>query len=339
MRSGWLGIAMLVASASRAAAAASPSAGGAPDDAERPGWTTDDAGRVFRTHFDPGRRALAGLGWAPRVSSSEATAEPLLLETGIFDRQLVDFALARVSWKLSHEALVATARLDSPLDQRLDATLYRGRFMRWSRDGSISLPSSPGDALPFPLNIGVDAEVGRLDVARSSSAALLPPLPGRADATEARPAQRPAVAAELGVARTAVMLDFWRQRALGSHAALGLGPSYELWLWGKPEGRIEHWISPFTTGALDVHHEWDDARQSFELRATGGWALSTDGGGSARARARASYELVVLAVDDLPLSATASVAYRFEQAPHPTGSAHELRAAISLRVGIPLAGW
>jgi hypothetical protein len=308
-----------------------------PSSEPRPGWERDAEGRVFRTSFDPGRRMVLGLGWAPRFSSNDLTADPFLVEVGLFDRQLLDYELERVTWKLTHEALVGRAEISSALDTRLDATLYLGRFMRWSRDGSISLPSSPGDSVPFPLNIGVEGEVGRLELARRhDQPAADARAPSSASVGASLPA-RAAVAAELGVARAEVLLDFWRQRDLRSHAGVGFGPSYELWLWGAPDGRIDHWVSPFTSGSVAVHHEWDQGRQLFDLRGSGGWALCTDGRGSARARIGASYELTLLAVDDLPVSLGTSVAYRFEQAPHPTGEAHELTATASLRLGIPLA--
>jgi hypothetical protein len=283
-----------------------------------PTWMSDGEGRRFRVGFDLGSRFVLGLGYAPRYDAAGPSFAELALDTGVSERELRDVSGGNMTWKLYHEALTSRVRLGAPDGDRLSTTLYAGRFMSYLRDGRIGLPWSPSDYAPFPLNIGFAASFGSFELAEAASGYGL----------------------EIGVAQAEVVLDFWRQRALGSYAELGLGPSYALRLWKGGAGSelaIDHVVSPFTTASFTVHHEWDQGRELVEARIEGGYVLSSSWGSAGRARAAARYEAVLLALDDLPLSVFADVGYRYEQAPHPTGGAHRLDATAGLRLGVELS--
>jgi hypothetical protein len=308
------GLALGLAGASSPA----PACAQEPTAAAAPSWMSDADGRTFRVGFDLGSRFVLGLGYAPGYDGAEPAFAQLALDTGVLERELRDVSGGSMTWKLYHQALMSRVRFGSPDGDRLSTTLYAGRFVSYLRDGRIVVPWSPSDYAPFPLNIGFAASLGSFELAEASAGYGL----------------------EIGVVQAAVVLDFWRRRELGSYAELGLGPSYALRLWNTGAERelaIDHVVSPFTTASFTVHHEWDQGRELVDARIEGGYALSSSWGSAAGARAAARYEAVLLGIDDLPLSVFADVSYRYEQAPHPTGGAHQLDAAAGLRLGVPLS--
>ncbi|MBI4700162.1 MAG: hypothetical protein HY744_03170 [Deltaproteobacteria bacterium] len=279
-----------------------------------PGWTTDEQGRVLRVSFDPGARWLLGAGYAPRHGAGGAQPELAQIETGLAYRHRIDFPGEGISYKLYHRVLAGRAVAGPRSPWEIDAALYEGRFLRWSRDGSIMLPTNPPRRMLLPLNIGVEATLGRIDLA-----------------------PRPAgPAAEIGVVRAELLLDLWRRRAMGSYAELGLGPRYDLRLGGDDAAAVRHVVAPFTQGSFTFHHETADGLHGVEARLSGGPALSVAERWGARAEAVVSYEAILVAVNDLPLSAYAELGYRYEGLPAPAGGVPEVRATTGLRFAVPL---
>jgi hypothetical protein len=277
-------------------------------------WTMDSEDRRFRVGFDLARCFALGLAWAPRTVGGDPSLDRIELDTGLRYRHAIDFPVEGVRYKLYHEVLVSHAALTSPQEAHLESTLSQFRFMRYSRDGRVVLPSSPPESLPFPLNIGFEATLGSVDFAEAG----------------------PGYGAEIRVARVEVVLDFWQRRELGSYAQLGVGPWYSVWLFGADEPVVDHLVAPFTSGSLVVHHELDQGKHVLEAEVRGGYALSTSSGSAAHALVRASYEAVLLAINDLPVSASATAHYRFEQAPRPSAGPHEIGASLGVRLGVPL---
>ncbi len=287
-------------------------------------WREDEKGRRFRVGFDPGSRWLFGLGYGLRYGSSPATGDGegdgrgqfalALLDTGLAMRHIVDFPAERVGYKLYHQGLRSRVWFDAGAVSQFETTLYAGRFMRWSRDGQIVVPSTPPKRIPFPLNIGMQAEIGQLQLTQSDTG----------------------YGAEIGVTKAEVLLDFWRQRRLGSHAQFGFGPSYDIWLDGHEQLQVEHVIAPFTRASFGFHHESTDGHHSIDCSVAGSYAVAVDAGWGWRFRAQADYEAILLAVNDLPLSAYGQVAYRFAERPVPTRGTHDLRASAGLRFAVPI---
>lgn len=297
-------------------------------------WVRDELGRPFRVGFDPGSRWLLGWGYAPRWTPGTLTVDAAVIETGVLYRHLAEEPAGEGAWKLYHEVLLSRVQV-LPAPSTLSTTLYTGRFLHWTRDGQLVLPTSPPHSVPFPLNIGFELAVGQVEYADR--------LHG--------------FGAEIGVARAEILLDLWRQRELGSYAEIGLGPAYELWLqqggswdeaWGDDpaadlpgEGETEaieseHVVAPFTRLSFALHHESADGHHAVDARVAGGYALTASGDSTARLRARASYELILLAINDLPLSAVTAIDYRYELLPRPAGPSHELGATAAIRLAVPV---
>lgn len=281
-------------------------------------WHTDEQGRTFRVAFDPGSRWFVGWRYAPGFVPDELQLDATVLETGVVYRHVLDFPAEGVAWKLYHASLSSQVQL-TPGVTRLQTTLYRGRAMRWSREGSIVLPTNPPRHVPFPFNIGVEASVGSVDYEDL-------PRGFRAD---------------IGVARAEVVLDVWRRRALRSYAQFGVGPAYEIWLDPPAAGGegdeivLGHVVAPFTRASAAFHHESGDGHHAVDLGASGGYALTSHWGGHGFVRAQASYEAIVVAVNDLPVSAVTSLHYRFGQASRPQVAHHQVGATLGLRLSAP----
>ncbi len=254
------------------------------------------SGQAFRTVFDPGSRWLIGGGLAGTADGGlEAIAE-----TAVLYRHLLDFPEEHVAWKLEHRLLSGRV---SP-GGAVEVTLYEGGYHRWMRDGWITVPTSPPKRLPFPLNIGAEGVAGRF---------------------RTRP-DDPDLLGELAVQHAQVVFDFWRSRRLGSYAGIGFGPSYDILFYAD---RRVHRIAPFTRATMRVHHEFEEGRQALDLRGEAAYAWSADDVWIPSGEARAGYELIVLALNDWPLSVFAEVSYRFDRT-------HQLRGTAGLRFAAPL---
>lgn len=284
-------------------------------------WEVDGQGRRLRVGFDTGTRWVAGGGLATGWAGAGDAIATGHVETGAFVRHLLDYPADDVAWKMTHAVLPTRLVLRGVDDvERLDleTTLYRGHFTRWTKHGWITVPTSPPKRIPFPLNVGLQGVVGGF--------ATRPNDPG--------------IAAELSIVHTDVVLDFWRARALGSYAQVSVGTSYDLQLLGSFAGTtgivgVAHVISPFASVELAVHHEYERGRQAVDARVRGAWLWSSQAGWGPRAQAAASYEVIVIAVNDQPVSLYVDAAYRFEGLSS-ASAAHDLRATAGLRFGVPL---
>jgi hypothetical protein len=285
-------------------------------------WAVDEAGRRFRVAFDPGNRWMLGGGYAAGHPAGAGWAGPAAgqVETGLFVRHAVVFPEEQVAWKMYHDVLMGRVWLgdasESPVPL-LDATLYRGTYLRWQREGYVMLPTTPPRRLRFPLNIGLDAVVGRFET--------MPEGTG--------------LAARIEAVRSHFLLDAWRSREMGLYAQFGIGPAYDLWLAGSFVDAagvdVEHLVSPGSDLTATVRFETGDGRHAVEGRGSCGWWWSSARGWGVRAEAAASYEFIWLALNDQPLSGYVEAAYRYEQLLEPR-AAHDFRATAGLRFSVPL---
>lgn len=288
-------------------------------------WEIDGEGRTFRVGFDPGSRWLLGAGWALGMSPDGDWAGVAAgqVETGLLLRHVLVDLEEETAWKLYHEVLrgrLWLGDLGAAPVPRLDATLYRGAYLRWQRDGFITLPTSPPRRLQFPLNIGLDVVVGRFETTAPATG----------------------LAARLELLRAHFLLDAWRSQVPGLYAQFGLGLGYDLWLDGRfgagGELGVEHLVSPGSDFTAAVRWETVDGRHVVEAAGDCGAWWSDRRGWGVRAGASATYEVIWLAINDQPLSAYVEAAYRYEQLLPDPSTEHELRATLGLRLGIPLTG-
>ncbi|MFO0744310.1 MAG: hypothetical protein U1F43_01375 [Myxococcota bacterium] len=279
-----------------AVAAASALTGGDRD------WATDAQGRSFRVGFDPasvyyfdggytyddGSRATLGLGWLIRSEDAESAR----------------------TWKLTHALFTGAATVGGGT-ARFDALVYRGEYLRWSKDGGIVIPTIPPTRLSFPIDIGFSLELGRLRTRPESDA----------------------FQAEVGVVGSEILFDFWRSRHVGSYLVLGVGPSYDVWL--QADDKALHVVTPFSRARLTLHHEWCLGKQVFELTAEAGTAWTSKDRWTDHAGAGLSYQWTFLALNDNPLSLRLAGSWRWDELlADEAHDGHELTATAGLRLGL-----
>jgi hypothetical protein len=288
----WLALA--ACGAARAAAAAEA---GEP----APVWVTGPDGVRFRVRFDPGERLILGAG---------ADGAAPAVELGLRLRSEPPAPGWDVYWKREHELLqVRLAR------GRIDGALYRGLFLRRSREGTLTLPLTPPVALPLPFDVGLRTEVGQL-----AGPLGLPP-PG-------------APQLRAGVVHGEVLADFWRSPQPGRWLAVGAGARYDVGLARAATGApaADHLVAPMTALSLAVHGEQRDGLLGGGLRAEGAYRWSSVRGWEPSWRAEAEGEVTLLAINDRPLSVYALAAVDGAGGlPSP-----EARVFVGLRLSEPL---
>jgi len=269
-------------------------------------WTTDAAGRPIRVGFDPADRLALGAGWVVGPDTDAAGAWRL---EGAWLSSAVDRDHG-VHWKLAHRiGELTTVLTDTPT---IDATLYRGEYLRWSEDGAITIPTTPPTRLPFPLDLGFALEVGRL--ALRPEAARWP--------------------LDLGIVRAELLFDAWRSPEPGSSLVLAIGADYDLLL--DHADRALHVVAPFTAARLALRHTWCQGRQliALELGGATAWTSATTGARwRERAHADLRWEWIALAIDDRPVALALWGAWRWDEL-RVERAGHELRAGVGLVLGL-----
>jgi hypothetical protein len=236
-----------------------------------------DGGSRFAACFDPGNRlVLAG--------ASTGVGGELALRHDITFEDEPD-----LDWKMSHELLDIEY---APESGRFDGLLYRGIFMRHSRDGHVVLPTDPPRKVFLPFDIGALVEVGHLY-------------------------WLPSARSDLQVIETAALVDFARTRDFRTRFAIGPVASWDVAFdHGAAAGTAQmpltvadQRIAPFSALLADLHVESHDGLTLADARLEAGTAWHSTSGWSPHARAEAVLERVVLAVNDRPVALFANAIY------------------------------
>jgi hypothetical protein len=231
---------------------------------------TSSSGQRFPICFDPGNRL-----WASGGTNGVAA--------GIALRHVIRFDDdPNLIWKLSH-ALGEVAY--GGMSDRYAATLYSGRFVRHSRDGHIVLPFGSLRKVFLPFDIGVDAEVGRLD--------------GKIGAPTA----------SLEVVRTAALIDLSRSEDFRQRFAIGPVGRWDVAVARNAFGIDEHVVSPFSLAAANLHLESNDGITIADVSVEGGTAWHNATGWKSVVRGEASLERTVLSINDRPVALVVGARY------------------------------
>jgi hypothetical protein len=280
--------ALAVAGAGAAAARAEPAcSAGPPDD-------------PFPTCFDPGQRLVVGAEVAATTdqpAGAGAAAGSLVLGLGV--RHIVATDDPSVWWRLEHVVFDARVRQGA-----LSGVVYRGRYVRHSRDGRIVLPTSPPRKLFLPFDLGAETTVGAVDT-RDDGAHL-----------------------DVGVVRVGLFGDLLRSSTFRRRLALGAAARWDLSATRTAGDTTvdQHRVAPFTIAMASAHAESDTGLTIADLDLEGGRTWTTTEGWRPAAAAHASLERVLIAFDDRPVSLYAQAAW---SDPGPAAS-----LAIGLRVGL-----
>jgi len=227
------------------------------------------AGGRFATCFDPGNRASITAG-------SDGFGGAIALRHVIhFDDE------PDLEWKLEHVIGEAT---HAGWADRFSGVVYRGRYLRHSRDGHIVLPLGTPKKIFLPFDIGALAEVGAIR-------------------------WRAPDAASIGVVKTAALIDLARSRNFRRRLAIGPVARWELEALRHPVAIARHVVAPFSSGIANLHLESSTGRLVGDLRVEAGTAWTSDAGWRPEAVAEATVERIVLAVNDRPIALVLGARY------------------------------
>ena len=188
-----------------------------------------------------------------------------------------------LQWKLEHQ-IAEVASAGGAIG--LTTLLYRGRYVRHTRDGHLVLPLGTPKKIFLPFDIGGLVEAGRLTRLRDGTY-------------------------ELGIVKTAALVELWRTRDFRGRFAFG---PVARWDVGVEKGTSivleSHVVAPFSAGIANLHAESRDGLTAADVTIEAGTAWTTDGGWRADARAEATLERIVLAVNDRPIAVVVGARYR-----------------------------
>ncbi|MBI5525251.1 MAG: hypothetical protein HY897_02875 [Deltaproteobacteria bacterium] len=261
------------------------------------GWETDEDGRVFRTAFDPGSRFILGPAFVVGDTGRGADARPAIT-AGLWYRQTISSGMKHdlVRWQLEHRAFTGSVHpgADGPDGwPSMDLSAYHGAFLRHAENATITLPSDPPRQIRFPLDIGVETEVGRVRID-----------PWDADGRNA---------VRLGLARAAVLLDPWRPGRPGNGLEIGVGVRYDLDIGLDPGAGARttvHRVAPFTATSVRWRVQDGAGLTALEVRADSVPHWRSGGGFSFFGEASSRFERVLVALNDQPLSLVVGAASR-----------------------------
>jgi hypothetical protein len=233
------------------------------------------AGTRYPVCFDPGNRLSITAG-------SDGFGGTLAL------RQVIHFDDdPDLEWKLEHQ-ISEVASAGGAIG--VTGLLYRGRYLRHTRDGHLVLPLSTPRKVFLPFDIGGLVEAGRLT--------------RRSDDTYV-----------LGIVKTAALIDLWRSRDFRRRLAIGPVAHWEVGVTRDPAIVLgHHVVAPFSAGIANVHAESANGLTIADLTVEAGTAWTTDAGWQPRLRAEASFERIVLAVNDRPIALTLGARYETAEA-------------------------
>jgi hypothetical protein len=237
----------------------------------------DAAGEPFPVCFDPGDGLLLGSGVQSRDGVVETSLRlGLLVRSGRASRS------KGTPWFNAHR-FVQTEALLAPGRRGVSLTLYEASLRRHLEEGFILIPTARPVRIPFPFDLTMALRAGHW---------------------ERRFWEGPGWTLETG--RAALLLDPVRSDT--ERAWLGLGPAASHVLRRTPDGLVQE-LTPFTSLMLDAGYETENGWWALRASGLAGWSYGLDGETRFRARAEASLERLLVALNDEPVWLRVSGAY------------------------------
>jgi hypothetical protein len=242
-------------------------------DAHAERCTGTSAAGPFARCFDPGNRLSVTAG-------SDGFGGALAVRHVIHFDDEPDLV-----WRLEHVLFDAT---HAGFEDRFAAAVYRGHFIRHARDGHIVLPLGVPKKVFLPFDVGAFAEVGTVT-------------------------WRDEPTTRIGMIKTAGLVDFARSRTFRRRFAFGPVARWDVDVMREPRSVAEHFVAPFSAAMANIHVESANGRLVGDVRGEAGFVWSSASGWQTEARAEASLERIVLAINDRPISLFAGVRYETER--------------------------
>lgn len=327
----------------QAAAAEGVEAAGAGDDGD---YRMSEHGRRFRVRFDPASRIWLGLGGALMGDARRPAMRGPEIGVGLGYRGIAESGVGpgRVVWQVDHRLLagwVAPAARPMVGVPALDGVVYGASALRHDESPRIVLPLSPPVSVPFPFDVGVEGEVGRVWIPAS------PP----AGAGEGAP---PVPVIRVGVLRASALLDPWRSGVTGRSLEIGVGVRYDIDAYaeaaaGRPgegagqgaaqgesevralgEPRVVHRVAPMTAGSVRFRVQAEDGLTALDSRVDVIPHWTSEGVWRVMVLSAVHVERALIAINDQPVSAVLEGGYRLLPPALDAAELHDLRVGLGL---------
>lgn len=245
-----------------------------------PAWRTDEEGRVFRVAFPPHNRLLVDYGAQTGRGHSLGHRAHLAWKTTMG----LDFTAESIWWRLRHTVADVEYTWGNGA-RRLEPTALRADYLRHDTSSFIVIPGQRDIKIPAPFDIAVDFELGSFDLREEGGDWTLE---------------------QIDVAEVAIPLDFIRDPEYRHRLAIGPAAAYRVF---PDEDAWRHELAPLTGAELLYAWESKDGLHQVDLRARCVDAVSIGGEGdwNLGCDARARAELIVLSINDQPVSVPAEV--------------------------------
>lgn len=275
----------------------------------------DRSGHRFRVAFDPASRVTLG-GAASLLRGEDGKPRAAgEVHVGLAYRSVRASGRdkERVSWQVEHRVLsgwIAPGRGAWAGAPAADGAAYAVSVLRHDELPTLVVPASPPVGIPFPFDVGFDAEAGRV-----ATSALSPAL-------------------HVSAARAGFLLDPVRSRLPGRILALGVGARYDLDV--VPGARVVHRVAPMTAGSLRLRLESRDGLMLADARGEVAPHYVSEGGWAVLARASLHLERTLFAVNDQPITVDLDGAYRFDPRVGALPATSDARVSLGLALHLGL---
>ncbi len=175
-----------------------------------PEYMKDENGRSFRVRFDSGNRFWISSGWQGSydLAGDESVGNHLMLGLGFQLRD--DCSSSDMDcWKVGHEILSVTMRAGDETPSgwpALTARLVGGRYIKYMRRPSLTLPTRPPITFSIPFHMGMEFFAGTATLPEATD------VPGMT----------------LEVFQGNLLLEFWRHPTQKRALLFGVGVRHAL---------------------------------------------------------------------------------------------------------------
>jgi hypothetical protein len=210
----------------------------------------------------------------------------------------------------------------------MDASIYSVSLHRHDEAPSAVLPSTPPISVPFPFDVGFEAEVGRVFVPAA--------LPESASSSDRLSTLR------VGVLRASFFLDPWRSELPGRSLEIGVGARYDVEpierapSTGLGDAKILHRIAPVTATSLRFRFQSQNGLTVLDMRGDFIPHWTSEHTWKIMAFASGRLERTLVAINDEPFALVLEGDYRRTPETELTKPLNDVRVSLGLTYNLQI---